>query len=136
MKTYLLLIFMGLTSVVNHSIAQTPKIEFKQKIICLDTVDSVSPNEATFTFKNTGTGLLIISDVISSCGCTTPIWSKKPIRPGGYGTLTARYTKPGTNSFRKTILVKSNASNANKVVLQIYSDGRNLSDSKRTADVQ
>ena len=61
---------------------------------------------------------------------------KKTIRPGGYETITDRYTILGTNSFRKTILVKSNASNANKVVLQIYSDGRNLSDSKRTADVQ
>ena len=40
-----------------------------------------------FTFKNTGTAPLIIQDVKTTCGCTTPEWTKQPIRPGATGFI-------------------------------------------------
>lgn len=35
-----------------------------------------------FKFKNTGNQPVIINNVQSSCGCTTPDWTKEPILPG------------------------------------------------------
>ncbi len=62
-----------------------------------------------FTFKNTGTAPLIIQDVKTTCGCTTPEWTKQPIRPGETGFIKVSYDvkgRPGT--IDKTITVFSN----------------------------
>jgi len=64
----------------------------------------------TFTFTNTGTEILNITDVHASCGCTTPKWTKEPITKGKTGEITVTYNpenRPGP--FQKTITVKSNA---------------------------
>lgn len=40
-----------------------------------------------FTFTNTGTEPLILLNVQTTCGCTAPEWSKKPIPPGEGGEI-------------------------------------------------
>ncbi len=62
-----------------------------------------------FEFKNTGDTPLIIQRVSSSCGCTTPSYSREPILPGSEGTVAAQYStvsRPG--AFSKTIRVYTN----------------------------
>ncbi|MDR3094818.1 MAG: DUF1573 domain-containing protein [Bacteroidales bacterium] len=62
-----------------------------------------------FTFKNTGSSPLIIKNVTTTCGCTTPEWTKQPIPPGGNGLIKVSYDvkgRPGT--IDKTITVLSN----------------------------
>lgn len=49
------------------------------------------PVEHTFTFTNTGRQPFVIEKVAVSCGCTTPVFSKDPVRPGQSGTITVRY---------------------------------------------
>ncbi len=66
-----------------------------------------------FVFTNTGAKPIIIEDVKSSCGCTTPSWSKAPVAPGAKGDITASFNpdkRPG--HFNKTITVTSNAENS------------------------
>ena len=63
-----------------------------------------------FIVTNTGNSPLIIQNVVASCGCTTPEWTKMPIPPGGKGKVTAIYdpaNRPGV--FNKTLTVSSNA---------------------------
>ena len=63
-----------------------------------------------FIVTNTGSNPLIIQNVVASCGCTTPDWTKSPISPGGKGKVTAIYdpaSRPG--AFNKTLTVYSNA---------------------------
>ncbi|HEV7382842.1 MAG TPA: DUF1573 domain-containing protein, partial [Dyadobacter sp.] len=38
--------------------------------------------EHTFNFRNDGEYPLILSNITSSCGCTTPEWPKEPIKSG------------------------------------------------------
>lgn len=62
-----------------------------------------------FEFTNTGSSPLIIQRVASSCGCTTPSYSREPILPGKKGSIAAQYStvrRPGT--FNKTIRVYTN----------------------------
>ncbi len=62
-----------------------------------------------FEFKNNGDTPLIIQRVSTSCGCTTPSYSREPILPGKEGTISAQYStvrRPGT--FNKTIRVYTN----------------------------
>ena len=44
-----------------------------------------------FIVTNTGTDPLVIQNVVASCGCTTPEWTKQPIPAGGKGKVTAIY---------------------------------------------
>ena len=72
-----------------------------------------------FKFKNTGDAPLIVSYVRSSCGCTTPEWTRKPVAPGEEGFIRVTYNpsnRPG--NFTKTISISSNATNP-MVVLKI-----------------
>ncbi|MCR5498346.1 MAG: DUF1573 domain-containing protein [Paludibacteraceae bacterium] len=64
----------------------------------------------TFEFKNVGTADLVLQSVKASCGCTTPDWTKEPVKPGETGVVKATYNATGRpGSFTKTITVKSNA---------------------------
>lgn len=68
----------------------------------------------TFSIINSGSASLIISNVRSNCGCTSPAWTKVPIAPGDKGFITVEYNpKNIRGAFHKTIQVQSNASNSN-----------------------
>ncbi|MBB3186181.1 DUF1573 domain-containing protein [Microbacter margulisiae] len=72
-----------------------------------------------FMFTNQGDGPLVIQQVIASCGCTTPVWPKEPIPPGGHASIRVTYStidRPGM--FDKTITIYNN-SNKNPVSLHI-----------------
>ncbi|MCF6241346.1 MAG: DUF1573 domain-containing protein [Bacteroidales bacterium] len=68
--------------------------------------------EYEFVFKNTGKTPLIISDVKSSCGCTVPEWSKKPVLPKEKGIIKVKYDTKRIGEFYKIITVYSNAKNS------------------------
>ncbi len=63
----------------------------------------------TFKFKNTGDGDLKLLNVRASCGCTTPSYSREPIKPGEQGEIKVKYhttRRPG--AFRKSITITIN----------------------------
>jgi len=63
-----------------------------------------------FEFVNKGNTPLVINRVQTSCGCTTPTWSKEPIEPGKKGSIMVTYSTIGRpGAFTKTINVYSNA---------------------------
>jgi hypothetical protein len=60
----------------------------------------------TFEFTNAGAAPIIITNVESSCGCTTPEWSKQPVLPKQKGFVKAIFDpkdRPGI--FEKEITV-------------------------------
>jgi hypothetical protein len=63
-----------------------------------------------FVVTNTGTDPLVIQNIVASCGCTTPQWTKQPIPAGGTGKITAIYDpKDRPGAFNKTLTVYSNS---------------------------
>ncbi|WP_460576399.1 DUF1573 domain-containing protein [Hymenobacter coalescens] len=73
--------------------------------------------EHTFKFKNTGNAPLIISNIGTSCGCTTPDWTKDPIAPGKTGTITAKFNSTGKMGMQNKVLtVESNAAAGSAMV--------------------
>jgi len=63
-----------------------------------------------FEIVNTGNAPLVIQNVVASCGCTTPTWTKSPIPPNGKGIVTALYDPAGRpGPFNKTLTVYTNA---------------------------
>ncbi|MFA6126089.1 MAG: DUF1573 domain-containing protein [Bacteroidales bacterium] len=64
----------------------------------------------TFKFTNTGGSELIISDCSASCGCTTPDWTKSPVKPGEEGKVEVVFNSSGkTGTVNQTVRLLSNA---------------------------
>jgi hypothetical protein len=94
------------------------KIEFAAKDNTIDygRVSKGSDNGVrVFEFTNTGDAPLIISNVLSTCGCTVPTKPAGPIMPGKTGKIEVKYNMTA-GPIRKTLTVESNAVN--------YEDGR------------
>ncbi len=74
-----------------------------------------------FELKNIGDSDLIVTNAQASCGCTTPSWSKEPIKPGKTGFVEAGYDPRGrgTGPFSKTITVMTNSKKTPVVTLTI-----------------
>jgi hypothetical protein len=65
-----------------------------------------------FKFSNTGDADLVLTSVLTSCGCTVSKYDKKPIPPGGSGTINISYDSSDRSGRQtKTITVQSNARN-------------------------
>lgn len=100
-----------------------PKIEFKAKDNTIDygtTTKKKDNGIRSFEFTNTGDAPLIITNVLSTCGCTVPTKPTAPIMPGKTGKIDIKYNMaPGP--IRKTITVESNAVNqdSGRVALKI-----------------
>ncbi len=87
-----------------------PEAEFKKTEHNFGKIkEEVGAVTTQFEFTNKGDSPLIIHRVTSSCGCTTPDFSKEPILPGKSGIISARYStvrRPG--GFIKSIRVYTN----------------------------
>jgi hypothetical protein len=59
----------------------------------------------TFKFTNVSGTPVAIKDVGTSCGCTTPGYSKEPVAPGKTGSVTAKYDSSRIGGFNKTLTV-------------------------------
>jgi Protein of unknown function (DUF1573) len=66
--------------------------------------------EHTFKFTNTGNQPLLITNITTSCGCTTPQWPRDPIMPGGKGELKVGFNSAGKiNKQTKVLPIISNS---------------------------
>jgi len=64
-----------------------------------------------FKYQNTGNNPLIITDIETSCGCTIPIWNKKPLLPNKTDSIEVMYDSRTLGFFCKTITVLYNGEN-------------------------
>lgn len=80
------------------------------------------PQTYIFKFTNTGNEPLVIHQAFASCGCTVPTFTKESIAPGKSGELKVVYSGKGklTGHFKKTVSVRSNASNS---LVRVYVEG-------------
>lgn len=78
-------------------------------IIDMGKFDWHQEQKTTFTLMNIGNSLLFVTDVITSCGCTTVDYCKEPVRPGNSVELKVRYKADHPEHFNKTITVYCNA---------------------------
>ena len=108
MKTALSL-FVALFAFVSVGLAQNGALTFTKETHNFGKIEHLKPVTHLFTFKNTGTEPVVITDATASCGCTKPSWSKDPIGPGQSGQISVTFTAPGIGPINKTVTVTSNA---------------------------
>ena len=75
-----------------------------------------------FTFTNVGDQPLVLNNVVASCGCTTPTYTKYPVRPGEKGEIKVKYNGTGKfpGHFKKTITIRTNGL---KEMVRLYIEG-------------
>ena len=89
---------------------KTPKAKFEKTVHDFGKIaEEIGQASCTFDFMNTGTAPLIINKVQTSCGCTTPSYTKEPILPGQKGEIKVAYnTTNRVGSFEKSITILTN----------------------------
>ncbi len=97
-----------------------PKIEFATPSHEFGKVKSGEVVKYTYVFTNTGGATLVVSNVQTSCGCTTAgEWSRQ-VEPGRTGNIPIEFNTSGYGSqVTKNITVSCNDTNRPMVVLEI-----------------
>ncbi len=89
-----------------------PVMKFETREVDFGTHNEGEILDTVFKFTNTGEVPLVITNVKTSCGCTTPYWPKKPIQPGESDVIKVKFNtnhKPGKQT--KTITIHANTKN-------------------------
>ncbi|EGJ71111.1 protein of unknown function DUF1573 [Bacteroides coprosuis DSM 18011] len=113
MKKLVLLSLLMIMSVgLINAQSKNADIKFEKTSQNLGTFSEKEPvATATYTFTNIGDAPLVIHQVVASCGCTVPEFSKEPVQPGKTGSIKVVYngTDKPLGFFKKSIIVRSNA---------------------------
>jgi len=116
-----LFLFLVLFPIFFTSKAQTPApapktgpvIKFLEKSHEFSDIYSGDTVYHTFKFVNDGIAPLILSEVLVTCGCTTPTWPKEPILPGKGAEIKVMFKSIGKEGIQnKVITILSNATNS------------------------
>lgn len=70
-----------------------------------------------FKFTNSGEAPMLIQDIRTTCGCTTPEYTKEPVGPGETGEITVQFNSKGKSGVQnKNITIFANTKNGSDVV--------------------
>lgn len=110
MKKLLLVSALLFTAIYANSQMAVTSVKFSENVHDFGTFKEQAGRQTyDFVITNTGSQPLVIQNVVASCGCTTPEWTRQPIPSGAKGKVTAIYDpegRPGT--FEKTLSVYTN----------------------------
>ena len=115
----LLLAFSLLSGLATVSAQQVPILFEETKWNFGDVQESGGSVEHTFVFTNVSDRPVVIVDVSTGCGCTTPKYSRKPVLAGAKGEIVVAFdpiNRPG--HFSKGVSVMTSASKE-PVLLQV-----------------
>ncbi|MFC4872180.1 DUF1573 domain-containing protein [Negadavirga shengliensis] len=85
--------------------------EFEMTEFDFGTIQEGEVVEHLFTFKNAGQAPLVISNIQASCGCTSPDWTKTPIKPGEEGFVKVVFNSAGKSGAQSpTVTIQANTS--------------------------
>ncbi len=125
LKSYLYLLFLiilpGIPQLIVAADPPEARNDYPYAVLSVDSIDmgqllSGGQAQGMLTLTNAGRYDLVISRVRSSCGMLITTWPAQPIKPGEQGSITFRYdtTRPG--SFKRNIVIHTNAWQKNLIV--------------------
>ena len=92
-------------------------VSFNTKEHNFGTVNEGDVVETTFKITNSGKTDLVIMDAKVTCGCTVPIWPKKPIKPGETEDIKVKFNTNGKrNRQQKNITLITNTESGREIL--------------------
>lgn len=88
------------------------EVSVDQKVLDFGSFPKEEKREGRFVLTNTGKNLLVVHDIVTSCGCTQVEYKKSPVRPGETLELKVSYEAEESGFFNKTLTVYCNAENS------------------------
>ena len=88
-----------------------PQIAFDRTKTDVDTIKCMEVTNCVFRYTNTGDQPLVISNVITTCGCVKSHHSEEPLMPGQTDSMNFELRINDLGSLTKAVVVKSNAIN-------------------------
>ncbi len=97
--------------------ASYPVMTFDTPNYDFGTVPMGTVVEKEYTFTNTGDSDLVIVNAKSTCGCTVPTWTKKPIAPGETGSLLVKFNTSGKpDAQSKAVTITTNTESGQEII--------------------
>ncbi len=100
-----LFMFLTQTQVCGQQAGAQTGFVLKETYFDFGKIPQGKPVFHVFEIKNTGKSSLQITDVQASCGCTTPVWQRELVQPGGSTSIKVGYNAADAGFFEKTITV-------------------------------
>lgn len=92
-------------------------ISFDNKEYDFGTVTEGEIVETVFKVTNSGKTDLVITDAKVTCGCTVPVWPKKPIKPGQTEDIKVKFNTNGkSNRQQKNITLITNTETGREIL--------------------
>lgn len=91
-------------------------ISWDNTVLDLGEIPHNIPAELEFTFTNSGTEPLIITNIRTSCGCTAADYPRTPIEPGETATITGSFNAKTLGRFQKSITVICNTDPSTQIL--------------------
>ncbi|OFY69432.1 MAG: hypothetical protein A3G23_00745 [Bacteroidetes bacterium RIFCSPLOWO2_12_FULL_37_12] len=95
-----------------------PKIQFLETSKDFGNITQGEKVSYDFTFRNTGTEPLVLSNVQTTCGCTATNWPREPIAPGEMKKIAATFNSAGKSGKQDKVITIT--SNANDGVMKVH----------------
>ncbi|WP_237277621.1 DUF1573 domain-containing protein [Tenacibaculum ovolyticum] len=111
--------------------ANAQEFKFETASIDYGKIEKGSEKKRVFEFTNIGDAPLVITQVVSTCGCAVPKKPEKPIMPGQKGLIEVSYDTNRVGGFSKMFTVISNAKAKRKALkIKGFVTGKNVIASK------
>ncbi|MCH6198435.1 DUF1573 domain-containing protein [Aquiflexum sp. LQ15W] len=101
----------NVTTVADADPSSLGQFGFSEMEYDFGTINEGKVIEHIFKFTNEGQAPLVISNITASCGCTSPDWTKTPVKPGEEGFVKVVFNstaKTGTQAPTVTIQANTN----------------------------
>ncbi|MGI9544628.1 MAG: DUF1573 domain-containing protein [Cyclobacteriaceae bacterium] len=98
-------------------VKEGPMITFAESTKSFGDITQGDVVQHIFQFTNEGTQPLILSNVLTTCGCTATEWPRDPIAPGKSGEIHVKFNSAGKmGPQNKIVTIVSNATNPKEKV--------------------
>ncbi len=84
----------------------TEAVVLKEKSFDFGKIPQGRPVTHVFELVNKSAAPIMLENVMASCGCTTPEWSRDPIQPGATSTIKVGYNSAAEGPFNKSITIQ------------------------------
>lgn len=98
--------------------AVTVQLRFSESNYDFGKIPQGKPVFHVFTIENSGLDTLKIENVQTSCGCTTPEYSKEPVLKGGKLDIKVGYNAASEGGFEKSITVSYNGGQTKQLFIK------------------
>jgi hypothetical protein len=96
----------------------TVQLRFSEMNYDFGKIPQGRPVYHVFTIDNTGLDTLKVENVQTSCGCTTPEYSKDPVFKGGKLDIKVGYNAASEGNFEKSITVTYNGGQSKQLFIK------------------